>query len=112
MVLIDWLIDVHFKFELKQETLFLTINIIDRYLSLTCISRKKLQLVGVTALLIASKFEDVYAPETKDISKITAKTYSVEDIISMEAKILIKLDFNMIVTTPLCFLERFRKCFN
>ena len=59
-------------------------------------------------MLIASKFEDVYSPETKDISKITAKTYSIKDIINMEAKILIKLDFNVMITYPLNFLEKYR----
>jgi len=108
MVLIDWLIDVHYKFQLKPQTLFLTINILDRYLSSTCISRKNLQLIGVTSLLIASKFEDIYSPETKDISKITDNTYSISKITHMEGKIVQKLDFNFLVTSPLSFLERFR----
>lgn len=57
-VLIDWLIDVHLKFKLLPETLFKTTGILDRYLTtLPEITPKKLQLTGVAALFIASKYE-------------------------------------------------------
>lgn len=62
-ILIDWLIQVHYKFELSHETLYLTINIIDRFLSLKTISRKELQLVGMASMLIASKYEEIWAPQ-------------------------------------------------
>jgi len=62
-ILIDWLIEVHQKFELNQETLYLTINIVDRYLAVTTTSRRELQLVGMSAMLIASKYEEIWAPE-------------------------------------------------
>ena len=64
-ILIDWLVEVHMKFKLFPETLYLTINIIDRYLAKAEVKRAKLQLVGVTALLIASKYEEIYPPELK-----------------------------------------------
>jgi hypothetical protein len=56
-ILIDWLIDVHLKFKLLPETLYITVGIIDRYLSLHTVARSKLQLVGITALFVASKYE-------------------------------------------------------
>lgn len=62
-ILIDWLIQVHHKFELSPETLYLTINIIDRYLASKTTSRRELQLVGMSAMLIASKYEEIWAPE-------------------------------------------------
>ena len=64
-VLIDWLVEVHQQFSMLQETLYLTIAILDRFLqkSASKISRKSLQLVGVTAMFIASKYEEMYAPE-------------------------------------------------
>jgi len=65
-ILVDWLVEVHVKFKLLPETLFLTINLIDRYLESKKVLRQKLQLVGVTAMLIASKYEEIYAPEVKD----------------------------------------------
>lgn len=64
-ILIDWLIQVHYKFELSLETLYLTINIIDRFLSLKAISRKELQLVGMASMLVASKYEEIWAPQVR-----------------------------------------------
>jgi G2/mitotic-specific cyclin-B, other len=80
-ILVDWLIEVHHKFKLLPETLFLTINLIDRYLEKQAIVRTKLQLVGVTAMLIASKYEEIYAPEVRDFVYITDKAYSKEEIL-------------------------------
>ena len=56
-ILVDWIVEVHLKFRLTPETLYLAINIIDRYLEREQVERKRLQLVGVTALLVACKFE-------------------------------------------------------
>ena len=55
-ILIDWLVEVHLKFKLYPETLYLTVNLIDRYLEKEEVMRQHLQLVGVTAMLIASKY--------------------------------------------------------
>jgi G2/mitotic-specific cyclin-B, other len=62
-ILTDWLIEVHHKFELHPETLYLTVCIIDRYLSMSTVARRELQLVGVSAMLIACKYEEIWAPE-------------------------------------------------
>ena len=75
-ILIDWLIEVHLKFKLKLETLYLTINVIDRFLERTLVSRQKLQLVGVTALLLSSKYEEIYPPEIRELVYITDKAYT------------------------------------
>ena len=80
-ILVDWLIEVHYKFKLLPETLFLTINLIDRYLERVQVHRTKLQLVGVTSMLIASKYEEIYAPEVKDFVYITDRAYSKEEIL-------------------------------
>ena len=69
-ILVDWLIEVHSKFKLQKETLFITINIIDRFLEKAKVSKSRLQLVGVTALLIASKYEEIYPPELTDITRL------------------------------------------
>lgn len=61
-VLVVWLIEVHDRFELTPETLYLTINIFDRYLSRKTVSRDKLQLVGISSMLIACKYEEIWAP--------------------------------------------------
>lgn len=106
-ILIDWLVDVHLKFKLLPETLFLTVNIIDRYLEKCSIIRQKLQLVGVTAMLIACKYEEIYAPEIKDFIYVTDKAYTKEDILFMEGSILSALDFNLTFTSSFRFLERY-----
>jgi len=49
-ILIDWIIDVHLRFNLRQDTLFMTIWLIDTYLSFAFIQRDKLQLLGITCL--------------------------------------------------------------
>jgi len=75
-ILVDWLIDVHLKFKLVNETLFLTVNIIDRYLQRAEVTRQKLQLVGITAMFIASKYEEIYPPDLRDFVYVTDKAYN------------------------------------
>ena len=65
-ILVDWLVEVHTKFELSPETFYLTINIIDRFLAVKTIARRELQLVGISAMLTASKYEEIWAPEVKE----------------------------------------------
>ena len=108
-ILIDWIVDVHLKFKLLPETLFLAINLIDRYLERVPVIRQKLQLVGVASLLIASKYEEIYAPEVKDFVIITDNAYKREEIIEMEGKILSMLMFNITVPSSLRFLERYSR---
>jgi hypothetical protein len=108
-ILIDWLIEVHLKFKLVPESLYLTVNLIDRYLSKEQVNRQKLQLVGVTAMLIACKYEEIYPPIVKDFVYITDNAYTKEEIIEMEGKMLKTLDFNIQITSAYRFLERFAK---
>jgi len=107
-ILIDWLIQVHQRFSLLQETLYLTVGILDRYLSTRFaeVKRKKLQLVGVSCMWIASKYEEMYAPEINDFVYITDNAYTSLDIRSMELDILRALDFNLGKPLPLHFLRR------
>ena len=111
-ILVEWLIEVHYKFKLLPETLFLTINLIDRYLEKQVIHRTKLQLVGVTAMLIASKYEEIYAPEVKDFVYITDKAYQKDEILKKEFEMLMILDFSICTPSSYRFLERFSKVAN
>lgn len=79
-ILVDWLVEVHLKFKLVPETLYLTVNLIDRYLERSSVSRPKLQLVGVTSLLIASKYEEIYPPELRDLVYICDRAYTRQDV--------------------------------
>jgi cyclin B len=108
-VLVDWMIEVHQKFKLLPETLFLAVNLLDRFLEKEKIVKNKLQLVGVAAMLIACKYEEIYAPEVKDFIYITDKSYTKDEIIKMEQKILCKLKFEIAFPSAYRFLERYNK---
>merc|ERR1719228_500134 len=110
-VLVDWLVEVQLQFKLLQETLFGTVDIIDRYLSIegSTISRSRLQLVGVSAMFLVAKIEEVYAPACSDFVYITDNAYSEEEIKRTEIKILHALQFNLFQPVSLHFLRRFSK---
>merc|ERR1712114_97032 len=107
-VLIDWLIEVHSQFKLLQETLYMTIYIIDKFLQAEgfTVKRNKLQLVGVSAMFIASKVEEMYAPEINDFVYITDNAYTAAEIRQMELRMLSTLGFNFSRPLPLHFLRR------
>lgn len=106
-VLIDWLVQAHDRFELSPETLYLTVNIVDRYLASKDTSLKELQLVGITSMLIASKYEEIWAPEVDDLVSVSGRTYSNEQVLIMEKQILSALKWNLTVPTLYVFLVRF-----
>ena len=105
-ILVDWLIEVHLKFKLRAETLFLTVNLIDRFLSRAKVERSKLQLVGVTAMMLASKYEEIYPPQVADFAYITDKAVTKQEILEMEFNFIHVLDFNLQTTSSFCFLQR------
>ncbi|KAK8595989.1 hypothetical protein V6N12_064493 [Hibiscus sabdariffa] len=108
-ILVDWLIEVHRKFELMPETLYLTMNIVDRFLSMKVVQRNELQLVGISAMLIACKYEEIWAPEVQDFVFISDNAYAREHVLVMEKTILDKLEWYLTVPTPYVFLVRFIK---
>jgi len=108
-ILVDWLVDVHLKFKLMPETLYLTVNLIDRFLEVKQVTRKHLQLVGVTAMLVASKYEEIWAPEVRDFVYISDRAYNRDQILNMEKIMLNVLRFNLTVPTHYHFLQRFLK---
>ena len=109
LILLDWLIDVHLKFKLLPETLFLTINILDRYLSKRDINRKYLQLLGICSLFIACKYEEIYWPEIKDFIYMTDNAYDRNQMINMENDILKALEFNIVIPSSFRFLEIYKQ---
>lgn len=108
-ILVDWLIEVHMKFRLRPETLFLTVNIMDRYLADVSVSRRRLQLVGVVSMLIAAKFEEIQPPEIGDYVYITDQAYTKDEILALECAMLSALSFEIVVPTPAHFIERLQR---
>jgi G2/mitotic-specific cyclin-B, other len=107
-ILVDWLVEVHQKFCCSAETLFLSVNIMDRYLNIKVgVPRAEFQLVGVVALFIASKYEDMHPPEVKDLIYATARTYTAQQILDAELDILSHINFQLTVATGYPFLQRF-----
>jgi hypothetical protein len=107
-ILIDWLVDVHKKYKLRAETLFLAVQLIDRYLEVQVTAQRHLQLVGVTALMIAAKFEEIHPPQIKEYVYVTDKAYSQADIIKMEVCMLKALQFKLCCPTATHFLDSYQ----
>lgn len=105
-ILVDWLVDVHLKFKLHQETFFLAIDLIDRYLAVARVQRSQLQLVGVTCMLLAAKYEEIWPPEVKDCIHISANTYQRDEILRMERNICAALQYKLTTPTPFPMLAR------
>ena len=106
-ILVDWLIDIHWRFRLTSETLFIAINLIDRFLMRIQVARSRFQLVGLTSLIIASKYQEIDIPSVQDLVHLTDNAYNVDDFVQMESLILQVLEFNFTFPTSLSFLETF-----
>ncbi|CAI5703500.1 unnamed protein product [Peronospora effusa] len=109
-ILVDWLVDVHYKYGLLPQTLHIAVLLIDHYLekNLT-IERQRLQLVGISAMFIAAKYEEIYPPEAADFVKITDSAYTREEVFQMESKMLATLGYRVTFPTAFQFMKRFLK---
>lgn len=108
--LVDYLIEVHYKFKMWPETLYVTVGLVDRYLmKKRNLSKKHLQALGITAIHIAGKYEEIYPPSLDKLVKVTQCSISTSEVIKMEMDILMQLDFDLIWPSPYRFLERFIK---
>ncbi|XP_031133390.1 G2/mitotic-specific cyclin-B1 [Sander lucioperca] len=110
-ILIDWLVQVSLKFRLLQETMYMTVGVIDRFLQDHPVPKKQLQLVGVTAMFLASKYEEMYPPEISDFAYVTDRAYTTAQIRDMEMTILRTLKFQLGRPLPLQFLRRASKIY-
>ena len=112
-IVVNWLIDVHDRFKLLPDTLFLGIIFFDRYMSqVKNIKKEKLQLIGVTSLIIACKYEEIFSPEIRDFVCILDRTYEKEDLMEQENNMLKILKFEVIFPTSLRYYEILRIEFN
>ncbi|PVV02195.1 hypothetical protein BB560_003361 [Smittium megazygosporum] len=108
-VLVDWLIQVHEKFGMQPETIFFSMNIVDRFLSEKTIPVEKVQLVGVVALLIAAKYDEVEYPCIKDLIFMTENAYTVDEVKRAERYVLRILDYDLGWPGPINYLRRISK---
>uniref|UniRef100_A0A5B7B9R0 Putative cyclin-A1-1-like n=1 Tax=Davidia involucrata TaxID=16924 RepID=A0A5B7B9R0_DAVIN len=106
-ILIDWLVEVAEEYRLVPDTLYLTVNYIDRYLSGNVMDRQRLQLLGVASMMVAAKYEEICAPQVEEFCYITDNTYFKEEVLQMESAVLNYLKFEMTAPTVKCFLRRF-----
>jgi G2/mitotic-specific cyclin-B, other len=107
--LVEWIIDVHRKFRLLPETLYVTVFLIDRFLSFKQIKKSQLHILGVTSLLIATKYEEIYPPELKDLLRVSENKFTRVEVLAMEKDMLHVLQFNITSPSAYRFLERFRR---
>ena len=105
-ILLDWLVDLHFKFKMFPETLYAMTMIMDKYLSIKPVAKDSLQLMGTAAFFIAAKYEETYqVPELDDLVHYSAKAFSRQEIIRAEAEIIETLKFDLIMNTSFRFFE-------
>ncbi|KAH8508964.1 hypothetical protein H0E87_010917 [Populus deltoides] len=106
-ILVDWLVEVAEEYRLVPDTLYLTVNYIDRYLSGNVMNRQRLQLLGIACMMVAAKYEEICAPQVEEFCYITDNTYFRDEVLEMESTVLNYLKFEMTAPTAKCFLRRF-----
>jgi len=106
-ILVDWMIEVSDEYKLHEETLFLAITLIDRFLSSMSIARQSFQLLGTTALFISSKYEEIYPPDINEFVYITDDSYTKYQVLNMEKVLLKALSFDVSSPTSHYFLQKY-----
>lgn len=108
-ILVDWLVEMHQRFRLLPETLFLAINLMDRFMSIEVVQIDKLQLLATGSLFIAAKYEEVFSPSVKNYAFYTDGSYTEDEILQAEKYILTILNFELNYPNPMNFLRRISK---
>ncbi|KAJ2821169.1 G2/mitotic-specific cyclin, partial [Coemansia sp. 'formosensis'] len=108
-VLVNWIVETHYQLRMLPETLFLAINILDRFLSKRQVAVGKFQLVGLTALMLACKYEESKIPHIKDFAYLAGNSFTVKEILNAEVFMLTVLGFDMSYPNPMTFLRRVSK---
>ncbi|XP_015690505.1 putative cyclin-F3-2 isoform X2 [Oryza brachyantha] len=105
--IVNWLVTASYAIELLDDTVHLAVSYFDRFLSKRAISQDRLQLLCVTALFVASKYVEIDHPKAATFSAMTKYTYSKQQVVKMEADILICLNFEMGTPTVITFVRMF-----
>jgi len=110
-ILVDWLIEMHDKFNFKSQTLYQTIWLIDTYLSLKYIKRSNFQLLGLGCMYISCKFNEIFYPILKDCIEISDGAYTKEDLLNIEKDILKTINYNVLPPSKEDFYNIIAKAF-
>ncbi|KAM3724498.1 Cyclin-A2 [Dirofilaria immitis] len=105
-LLVEWICDSAWEFNLSTESLHMAVSIVDRVLNVIQCPRQSLQLLGAVALLLASKFEEIYPPSMKEFARITAYTFHETEIIRMERIVFARLEYQLLAPTSWWFASR------
>ncbi|XVF86555.1 hypothetical protein PTKIN_Ptkin18bG0051300 [Pterospermum kingtungense] len=106
-ILVDWLVEVSEEYKLVPDTVYLTVYLIDWFLCQNYIERQRLQLLGITCMLIASKYEEICAPRVEEFCFITDNTYTRGEVLKLECQVLKYFGFQIFAPTAKTFLRRF-----
>ena len=107
--MLEWIIDVHRKFRLTPECLYVTQYILDQFLSRKKILKSELHLLGVAVLLISTKYEEIYPPELRDLLAVSENKFTRDQVLKKEKEILNVLEFKITSPSAYRFLERYRR---
>jgi len=104
--LVDWMVDVHTHFDLMPETLFLAVNLLDRYLAAVPVSRGRLQVTGAACLFIAAKYEEIVPPQVTDFQFMSGGVCDRSAILELEVAVLTRLEFRITSSSPMRLLTQ------
>uniref|UniRef100_A0A1I7UI39 Cyclin N-terminal domain-containing protein n=1 Tax=Caenorhabditis tropicalis TaxID=1561998 RepID=A0A1I7UI39_9PELO len=104
-ILVDWLVQAHSMLGLSPETLHLAISIVDRFLELRIIEKEKLQILGISALFLSSKYEEIHVPSSQEYECVAGNEITKNDILEMEKSILCRLQFDISAPSTLIFSQ-------
>jgi cyclin B len=90
-IVVDWLVEVHLQFNLEKETLYLAVHLMDRFLQRKVLQRNKLQLLGCACMLIAAKYEEIFAPNMKEFVHITDNAFTEKEASSSKLSFVLLL---------------------
>lgn len=104
-ILLDWLNEVCEVYKLHRETYYLAVDYIDRFLSRKKEQKKThLQLLGITALFVAAKVEEIYPPKIGEFAYVTDGACSEDDILREELLLLSELQWSINPVTVMGWL--------
>ena len=112
-VAVDWLVLIHHKiFKFQENTLFLTIQIFDRYLSKVDLNTEKTELLLLTSFMLASKHNEIDYVNMQETLQLAQNKFTKEQIIEMESEILDIINFEILTPTMCEYFKLFASFLN